>query len=371
MKAIYNNQKGTAMIITIIAVTVVTLLGYALWAYSSSEVRITEREVNRAKAHYLARSGAESIAQYMVDNINSGLVTTVLSGTSVSSDPKVLGDGTFIVSVSKQNDDILIESTGEVRGVSDKVTLLLSKRTATFSAIFDRAIFSVGNLDITHTNARVFGDVESNGRIFGEPNSGEVYEYSDRYFPSPVIPHNGDLGTHVNISTNDDFTLKWSDYPNGVYIENIDIGPSGNLIIEVPEDEVFILKVHKYNNKGNTDVVGDGVVMLFITHSAELQTPHTMTPDAFLVILADGAVASLRANGTFSGYIYGPNATTILQSKWSTVNGAIITGGMYGNISQARFIGTVSHEVREKLDMSTLGEYIPVVTTFDRMRWGY
>ena len=109
--------------------------------------------------------------------------------------------------------------------------------------------------------------------------------------------------------------------------------------------------------------------MLFVTHSAELQTPHTMTPDSFLVIMADGTVVTLRANGEFNGYIYGPNATTIMQSKWSAVNGAIITGGMYGNLEETRFIGTVTHEVREKLKNISVGEYIPMQLGFKKDRW--
>jgi len=152
--------------------------------------------------------------------------------------------------------------------------------------------------------------------------------------------------------------------------KNVTVNPSASLIFEVPEDEELIVKVDKYTNKGITEVTGGGIVMLFITHSAELRTPNAMSPETLMVIMDEDTVVTLQANGEFNGYIYGPTATTIMQSKWSTVNGAIITGGMYGNVSQARFIGTVAYDIRDKLDMSTLGEYIPIVDKFEKSRWG-
>ena len=363
------NEKGSAMVVTLLVVMVLTLLGFSLWSYSMFEFRFTEREVNRTQAYYLARSGAESVAQHIIDDYNSDIVLKITEGEMITSNPTLLGDGSFTVTVSMVDDEVIIESTGEVNNIADSVTLILSDKEQTLNDIFNNAIFSGSDLDISHENARVFGDVESNGTITGNPNTGVKTENSLRNFSSPNMPDKEDLYQHPDISTNGTYTLNWDDYQDGIYVDNVDIGPAGKLIIEVPEDEVFIFKVHKYGNKGATEVVGGGIVILFVTHSAELQTPHTMTPDSFLVIMADGTVVTLRANGEFNGYINGPNATTIMQSKWSAVNGAIITGGMYGNLAEAKFMGTVTHEVREKLKSISIGEYIPMQLGFKKDRW--
>lgn len=368
----FKNEKGSAIIVTLIVMFVITLLGFTLWNYNMAEAKFAERELNRTKAHYLARSGVETVAGYIIENSEIDIVDDIADGNIVTSEPTYLGEGHFTISISMNDEEVLIEGIGEVNGITDRVTLTLVERIDSFEAMFNRAIYSVADLDISHTNARVYGDVESKGTVTGEPETGEIFANSTRTFHSPVPPDRSNLCDVSNISTNSQITIDSTNYDacEGIYIDEVDIKPQGKLTVNVPEGETFVMKVHKYFNKGSTEVVGGGAVILFITHSAELQTPHAMSPESLMVILADGTSSTLRANGEFNGYIYGPNATTIMQSAWSTVNGAIITGGMYGNLNHARFMGTVTHEIREIFDMETLGSFIPTSERFEKNRWG-
>ncbi len=367
-----NNHKGSAMIVTLMVVMVITVLGFALWSYSTSEVRFTERDANKMRAHYLARSGAEIVASYIIRNSTGPIATSITPSSSYLSEPTALGDGSFVVSVSMNadGDELTIESTGTVNGVDDKVVLTMGKRTRSFSELFQRAIFSSGNLNISHVNAYVYGDVESNGQITGEPRSGQKYEYSTETFNPPLFPDPGTLYTLANINTNSDISIDQSVYAaeEGIYINSVNIGPQGKLTINVPEDEYLVVMVNTYVNKGLFEIEGGGRVLLFITQSSEMKTPHSATSDSLIVFMAQNTTFTLMAGGEFNGYLYGPQAVTIIQSH-GTVRGSLITGGLYGNVNQARFIGVVEHQVRENLDMSTIGEYIQVNDRYEKIRY--
>jgi hypothetical protein len=364
-----NNHKGSAMIVTLMVVLVITVLGFALWSYSTSEVRFTEIDANKMRAHYLARSGAEIVANYMIINSTGTLVSSITPDSSYLSEPTALGDGSFVVSINMNadGDEVTIESTGTVNGIDDRVVLTMAKRTRTFSELFQRAIFSSGNLDISHVNAYVYGDVESNGQITGEPRSGQKYEYSTESFNPPLFPDPGTLFTLANINTNSDHSIDQSNYADqeGIYINSVNIGPQGKLTINVPEDDYLVMMVNTYINKGLFEIEGGGRVLLFITQSAEMKTPHSASSDSLIVFMAPDTVFTLMSGGEFNGYLYGPQAVTIIQSH-GTVRGSLITGGLYGR-NMARFVGIVEHQVRENLDMSTIGEYIQVNDRYEKV----
>ncbi|OPL10615.1 MAG: hypothetical protein AVO34_10505 [Firmicutes bacterium ML8_F2] len=138
-----NNNKGSAMIVTLMVVLVVTALGFALWSYSTSEVRFTEKDADKMQAHYLARSGAEIVANYMIKNSTGTLVSAITPGSSHLSEPTALGDGSFVVSVSMNadGDEVTIESTGTVNGVDDKVVLTMAKKDADLFRAFSTGYF--------------------------------------------------------------------------------------------------------------------------------------------------------------------------------------------------------------------------------------
>ncbi|OPL10614.1 MAG: hypothetical protein AVO34_10500 [Firmicutes bacterium ML8_F2] len=212
--------------------------------------------------------------------------------------------------------------------------------------------------------------MESNGEIEGEPRSGQKYEYSTETFNPPLFPDPGTLHTLANISTNSDYNINQSDYAayEGIYINSVNMGPQGKLTINVPEDEYLVVMVNTYVNKGLFEIEGGGRVLLFITQSAEMKTPHSASSDSLIVFMDQNTIFTLMAGGEFNGYLYGPQAITIIQSH-GTVRGSLITGGLYGNVNQARFIGVVEHQVRENLDMSTIGEYIQVNDRYEKIRY--
>ncbi len=368
----YRWQNGSAMITTVIVTVVLIFSGFALWNYSMSEIKHSEREVSAMKAHYLARSGAEAMAMHFLGEKDNSIISEMTVGDTTVSEAAIFGDGYFTVSVTLNTEhELLISSTGVVSGVEDTVNILINRKIEGFDEIFNRAIFSTGTLDISHTNANVFGDVESNQGIIGNPNVGTKYEYSEREFSEATFPDVSDLATLSNISNNVENTIRMSDYAgkDGVYIPIVDINSSGKLVFHIDEGDVFVFLVDQYSNKGTTEIEGGGVLLMFVTHSCIMKTPHASSAESLLIFMDDNTVFTLIAGGHFNGYLYGPNATTIIQSKPSTVRGSIITGGLFGNIAEARFIGTVEHQVRDNLDLSTLGSYFPQSYKYEISRW--
>ena len=65
---IIKAQKGMALGTVLIVVSILTLLGITIWHYGSRDVMGTERAVKRMQAYYLAKSGADAVAQYIITN---------------------------------------------------------------------------------------------------------------------------------------------------------------------------------------------------------------------------------------------------------------------------------------------------------------
>ena len=59
---VLKNEHGWAMPLVLMVIVVITLLGTALWAYSMADLKQVTREEKRMQAYYLARSGAELVA---------------------------------------------------------------------------------------------------------------------------------------------------------------------------------------------------------------------------------------------------------------------------------------------------------------------
>lgn len=119
---------------------VLSLLSAALWQYSITDSTEVARDEKRMQAYYIARSGAEALAQYIIDPKNPKEVKEKLD--KKTSYPQVLGNGTFTVSVKKSEvtnpkdpdfESLTITSIGTVADVSVPVSIKLKP---TFTSVF-------------------------------------------------------------------------------------------------------------------------------------------------------------------------------------------------------------------------------------------
>ncbi|MEW5922009.1 MAG: pilus assembly PilX N-terminal domain-containing protein [Bacillota bacterium] len=125
MKNLLKNEKGLALPLVLIVMLILTLLGTALWHYSTSEAMQVSQYEKRLQAHYLARSGAESLAAWINDHI-AAQPEKVAALLAKSSLPVSLGNGTFAVSLEGTLNHITVKATGKVGNVEETVTIILN-----------------------------------------------------------------------------------------------------------------------------------------------------------------------------------------------------------------------------------------------------
>lgn len=126
-----KNQNGSALPLVLVIVLILGILGTTLLFLNSTEAQQIIREEKRAQAYYIAKSGAEAMAEYIinypeeVDNLT----------TEVSSIPTNLGKGEFTVKLTKNDEEIVIESIGRVDTIKNKVSLTLREGSMGYSKI--------------------------------------------------------------------------------------------------------------------------------------------------------------------------------------------------------------------------------------------
>lgn len=131
---VFKREKGSALIMVLIVMGVLTVLGAALLQYSLTDNLQVINDEKRMQAHYLARSGAEVVADYIMKNPEDA---DELFGKET--EPVELGEGTFKVKVTEKNPGgLLIESVGKVDGFERKVKLILKPCSPFDAALFGK-----------------------------------------------------------------------------------------------------------------------------------------------------------------------------------------------------------------------------------------
>ncbi len=107
----------------LMVILVISLLGTALWYYSMTDVKHVIVQEKAMQAHYLARSGAELVAGYAVNNFESLIARDDYPWISGPYNLEGNAEKHFSVRIDKQAQRLVIQSTGEVDGVTQTLTL--------------------------------------------------------------------------------------------------------------------------------------------------------------------------------------------------------------------------------------------------------
>lgn len=334
-----NNKKGLALPLVLLAMLTASLLGVTVWQYSVTDTIHVALDADRMQAHYLARSGADALAEFLVRNPSRA--TEMIVKTAAYKATGTLGNyKNFQVNVTGDPKSLItITSEGKSGEATEKLMLDLTPLTA--KEIFNNAIFSKANLDVTAMKS-VTGDLESAGNIFAP--SGYRYRVvrnSERVFSSPLIPSLPIDPSGINISVNNNETRTITG--NFAY-DTIAMAPNATLVFD-NRGGVQQVAVRSLTTKGNISVVGAGRLELYITGSADFQTPLVVNhnnPNNLFVFLADNTTLAIQANGQINAFIYGPNANVQIQSGNSIVNGAIIANLIVKNHAGGASNGSVN-----------------------------
>lgn len=109
-----KSQKGIVLVAVVIFTLVFTILGFSVLFIASSEILLTNKEISKAKAFYLAEAG---IGRFIA-NFNSG--------TAASIGETALGNGTYKVDYYPDANGPYAISTGTARGYVKRIKVTLS-----------------------------------------------------------------------------------------------------------------------------------------------------------------------------------------------------------------------------------------------------
>ncbi len=321
-----KNSKGIALPLVLITMLVLGVLGSVVMQFGVTDTKQVARDLSRTQAFYAARAGADAMAEYLIKNPSTAAATvSKTSPTNRASGD--LGDGrTFSVYVEGTIDTgLAITAQGTSNGVVQSVRLDVGR--AEPAAIFEDVIYTYADLDVASMKT-IIGSVTSAGNITIPNNFGYNHSpYTYRYYPSPIIPTlPTDLinGTSISIGNNQTKTIN-----DSYAYTSITMSPNGTLVFDVG-DRVMKVVIDNFETKGSVfvNVTGKGRLELYITTSADIQTPLVLNdgnPNSLFIFLKDGASFNMTANGTTNAYIYGPYAEVAIQSAFSTIRGAIIS----------------------------------------------
>ncbi|MDY6826370.1 MAG: hypothetical protein SVV67_04225 [Bacillota bacterium] len=359
-----KNESGLAMPLVMIVMVVLTLLGIALWNYSTSELNQSVREEKRARAYYIARAGAESMGRHIMVNpdileeipeINDIITSENIDFDIANFDPDLADDihvGELLVTMEKVDENrVMITGIGTVDDINQDVSLILETQEP-----FDGVVYSLGSMDF-HQHVYLEGDIVSGGKVNPPTNFvGTIKEDTQIVFPPPDPDFTPVPNYTENLTIKNNETVIITETPTAAY-EKINIknggtmvvdavGASGPIHLEVKDFDMNNGSFLQLNVDANNSIVivadtmilkdvkltGSGTAYIYVRSSLNVQTPHAdIAPEAYLVVYLDqGAMMELQANSQFEGLLYGPEATVEVGGN-ADFTGAMIVEQLKGS----------------------------------------
>ncbi|KOR87698.1 DUF7305 domain-containing protein [Paenibacillus solani] len=289
-----KNERGLALPTVLILMTALTIIGLTLLGVGVSQAARTVHQEKKEQAFYIAKSGADAIASYIIDKYNpitlseEGTIDKLNEDLNQDISLPLPSPGTFKVTLSDQKlngiiNTINITSVGKVGNVTDQVVLSLGLDGPVSKS--DHAIFAFGNIDITNdsygppSKASVNnGNVAAEGNI----NGNLVFPVGGTATPSytgvspPKIPF-------INATSWTKQTLGSSINESGYY---------GDIMIN--NSKVFSINA---NSKEIHVVFGEMIINSSTTINVN---GSTSTPDGIIHIYANSlrGTSSLTLNNT-------------------------------------------------------------------------
>lgn len=320
------NQKGMALVLVIMVMFVLTIFGVTLLTISLAEKKQIAHQDKRMQAYYLAKSGADTVASYILKNPKKA---QELIDAGESNTNSQLSNGTFKVDaipISGTN-DVKVKATGYVGGIENTTNVII--RRLSFKEILDKTIYTNSDLDIQEMV--VTGDIQSGGSIkWGANYTGTAYPYEER-----CIDNVNPFYTPSLSAPDYEVKNKLEEIDSSTEYSKLSIANNGILNI-IANDKTIIIKVNELDIKGRLNIysTGKGIVEIYVNNSITVTTNGIINnthPKNLFVYLNKDSIFHIQANMDFNGYIFGPEATVMIQSAKSTINGAIFSDIMVKN----------------------------------------
>lgn len=294
MKQKFRNQDGYILATTLIVLVVMVILSLALIDTSSSESLQSKHYEKQLQAKYLAKSGTEIMADYIINNTDD---FEILFLDKAANFPfvKDLNGGSISVDVVKTSDGLEIISEGSFKNSTEETKLLLKNIALGNEPLFYQDLEKVDQ-DPTKTRYK---------KGLGEPTISEPT--SNGNLNQDKRDYTIDLNVdkkYNNIKIDDGYTLK--------------INTHG-------QDRILIVDSFKIDGYINLSDDG-GRVFLFVKSSATFENSYKDIKNQLIIFAMDGSKVTINPDTDKESYlyIYAPFATLELNSS-AKISGSIIS----------------------------------------------
>ncbi len=377
----FKQEDGLVLPLVLMIMVIVALLFTTLWTYSRSDLQQAVWSENNSRAYYVARSGAESMAQYLMRNPESikdilnqeaGVETVLSEQITVESEYKgEIGDLQVEVKSTELN-RIQITGMATVNDVYEQVSVVLAPHDS-----FDGVIYSLGSMTFQN-NVSIQGDIASGGTInLPSGHSGNYEENKLMSFPLPdffdepeiyadylevghsedkkVAPEKEKKYEKTNIGNHGLLTIKSDPLVSedeDDYFESrlLDMHNNGKLHVELQNGETVKMVVDELVLK-EMEISGEGRLELYVRSKANIQTKHAenmIVGDnaVFVIYLDEGCVMEMQANSHLTALVYGPEATVEIGGN-ADFSGSMIVGQLKGS-GGTYTIGSAGTDIKHK-----------------------
>ena len=325
---------------------VLMILGTAVLKVAVAENRFSKKSEDKIQAYYVARAGAQAVAEYMIEDAHRD-ASELVGKTSAVTEHSDMG-GQFQVTVSEipSSNNLSIISTGEFNGVKQTAKILLEGSDSGIGGIFNHALAVKESITVSNNagnNITITGTVASNGDInLGNQSTldpSKIFKNQNLIFPAIVVPTGV---TVTNLGT--------------INLQNKETSAK----LSVSSGGKTYYRANSITVKDNSiDVTGKGSVHLYVYGDIDLDTKSNfnVSNDVLFYIYIIG-----EKNVTFSGkgdqnnvMVYAPDSTI----TWNNAGAGDFFGALIGksiilhNKTVIKYNPLMGNEV--ELDKSGLG----------------
>jgi hypothetical protein len=291
-----NNQKGFALAQVLIIFLIFSLLGTVIITVSTSQVLESTRQVERIKAHYIAYSGADAMASWLIEQFQNNQETAMITLASIiaagESSPTTIGEGEFTIDITgTPGEEISIRAIGAVGNSQQTVILTLEPNTTggtSTSLDLDTAVFSLTSFQLTGSSS-IIGSVGTNSTQANSVSFGYSTSVEGGFLvgpggdPNNVIsvsghgrtPSNNITGAIGSLSNERNYELPiFPDFPTGLPTELFrTIYNSSNAVVEEGMGQIPVVGASNY--KATIVIPEDG----YFQDTLTIQGNQTLTID--------------------------------------------------------------------------------------------
>ncbi len=182
MKKLLKSQSGLSLPMVLMVLVILALFSTVIISLGTTDTLHASKQSQKLEAYYLARSGADAVAAYLVNNpenlnnsaLKAKIDAIVASGESSEFKISSSDKGTIKVKVEREGDNLLITSTASLDGTVEKAILRVDKNSVSTN-LFDKVVYTTGNLEIIGNE--VNGDIAGLGYIYKDYGkiNGRIY----------------------------------------------------------------------------------------------------------------------------------------------------------------------------------------------------